>query len=266
MSFSAEWLSLREPFDGRARNADVLDTVIAAMAKFSSLRIVDLACGTGSTYRALSRKLSVPQTWRLVDNDLSLLARAASQTPRTGDRIVTQPVDLVHDVEAALDGPTDLVTTSALLDLVSSPWLERLAIEIATRRLPFYAALTYDGRIGFSPDDPFDPAIVAAVNVHQRGDKGFGPALGPTAAAAALHRFEAVGYDVNHGNAGWIFNPEDRRIQQEMLAGWAAAAAEIRPGERTEIAAWLKRRLEIIEAGGSAIRVGHLDLYATPRG
>ena len=57
------------------------------------------------------------------------------------------PVDLARDLEAALDGPVDLVTTSALLDLVSDDWLERLAIEAAARRLPVYAALSYDGRI-----------------------------------------------------------------------------------------------------------------------
>jgi hypothetical protein len=40
----------------------------------------------------------------------------------------------------------DLITTSALLDLVSADWLERLTVEAAARRLPIYAALTYQGR------------------------------------------------------------------------------------------------------------------------
>ena len=44
----------------------------------------------------------------------------------------------------ALDGPVNLVTASALLDLVSAEWLERLVNEVAARRLPFYAALNYD--------------------------------------------------------------------------------------------------------------------------
>ena len=46
-------------------------------------------------------------------------------------RMTTTPLDLVRDLKAALDGPLDLFTTSALLDLVSEAWLERLAIEVA---------------------------------------------------------------------------------------------------------------------------------------
>ena len=118
-------------------------------------------------------------------------------------------------------------TTSALLDLVSEAWLERLAVEIAARALPFYAALSYDGRIAFTPPDPLDAAIVAAVNAHQRTDKGFGPALGPAAAGFAIARFEALGYSVVHGASDWVMGPHDRDIQTEMLAGWASAAREI---------------------------------------
>ncbi len=69
--------------------------------------------------------------------------------------------------------------------------------------------------------------IVAAVNAHQRTDKGFGPALGPAAAALAIARFEALGYSVVHGASDWVIGPDDRDIQTEMLTGWASAAREI---------------------------------------
>jgi len=45
--FSADWLTLREPYDLRARNPTVLDRVAASLEQLSSVRIVDLACGTG---------------------------------------------------------------------------------------------------------------------------------------------------------------------------------------------------------------------------
>jgi SAM-dependent methyltransferase len=260
--FSAEWLKLREPYDQRARNTLVLDAVFDLLAGQPSVAIVDLACGTGSTFRALSPRIETRQNWRLVDNDLSLLARAPPSTP--GITVTAAPVDLNRDLEAAFDGPADLVTTSALLDLVSADWLNRLAIEAAARRLPVYAALSYDGRAELVPADPLDGRIVDAVNRHQRKDKGFGPALGPSAAQEAIAAFERVGYEVTHGLADWEFGPMDREIQTEILSGWAAAAREIRDPPRPEIVAWLKRRRDLIADGRSSIRVGHVDLLARP--
>ncbi len=178
--FSAEWLKLREPYDLRARNAAVLDAVVDLLAGHPSVAIIDLACGTGSTFRALSPRIEARQNWRLVDNDLSLLARVPPSS--SGITVTPAPVDLNRDMEAAFDGPADLVTTSALLDLVSSDWLDRLVVEVAARALPVYVALSYDGRAELSPSDPLDRRIVDAVNRHQRKDKGFGPALGPSAA------------------------------------------------------------------------------------
>jgi len=257
--FSTAWLALREPHDRRARNAKVLDAVASAFAGQVSLNVVDLACGTGSTYRALSPRLPAGQRWRLFDNDLSLLARAASS-----QNVTTVPLDIAHDLEAALDGPVDLVTTSALLDLVSDRWLERFAVEVAARRLPVYAALSYDGRVTLDPSDPLDGKIVAAVNAHQRSDKGFGPALGPSAAQMATERFERLGYSVVRGASDWIFQPHDHEIQIETLSGWAAAAREIGDPPLGDVIEWLKRRRELVAAGRSSIRVGHADLFARP--
>jgi methyltransferase family protein len=262
--FSADWLTLREPHDARARNLAVLDAVVTSLKAYPSIRIVDLACGTGSTLRALSPRLPVPQNWRLVDNDLGLLARATAMTRRADVTVAAVPLDLNRDLEAVLDGPVDLITTSALLDLVSEPWLERLAVEIAARSIPIYAALSYDGRIELGPTDSFDAAIVAAMNAHQRTDKGFGPALGPTAATLATTRFKSLGYSVVHGVSDWALGPDDQDIQMEILAGWAGAAREIAGLSLADATGWLTRRREAVAAGRSSIRVGHVDFFAAP--
>lgn len=263
MSFSAEWLSLREPFDTRARNAEVLGAVAAHFASHPAVSVVDLAAGTGSTLRAIAPCLPARQDWRLVDNNLSLLARA---DPSSGPQrnVKTIPLDLARDLEAALDGPCDLVTTSALLDLVSKSWLERLIVETAARQLPVYAALSYDGRAVLDPVDPLDREIVAAVNAHQRTDKGFGPALGPDAALAVVQGFEALGWQVMQGQSDWQFEPKDTRIQQETLAGWALAAKETGLVSGDAAGDWLARRLKLIDGGRSNIRVGHVDVFAKP--
>jgi hypothetical protein len=264
--FSAEWLTLREPFDTRARNPAVLDAVAASLATYPSVRIVDLACGTGSTLRALSVRLPLRQNWNLVDNDLGLLARATATEHRDDVAIIGIPLDLNRDLEAALDGPVDLVTTSALLDLVSEAWLERLAVEIAARAIPFYAALSYEGTIELAPRDPLDAAIIAAANAHQRTDKGFGPALGPAAADAAIARFKSLGYSVKYGRSDWMIGPQDQEIQNEIMAGWAHAAREMDALTLADTAAWLTRRRDFVSAGRSSLRVGHVDVFAAPIG
>ena len=86
--FSADWLMLRESYDLRARNPTVLDAVAASLKSRPSVHIVDLACGTGSTLRALNPRLPERQNWKLIDNDLDLLARATA-TPLAKDTAVT---------------------------------------------------------------------------------------------------------------------------------------------------------------------------------
>jgi hypothetical protein len=176
------------------------------------------------------------------------------------------PLDLNRDLEAALDGAIDLVTTSAFLDLISKNWLDRLTTEVAARSIPFYAALTYDGRIDISPSDPADASMVAAVNKHQTTDKGFGLALGPEAPGYAITSFERLGYVVTHRPSDWTMGPADCDIQMEIFAGWAGAAREIGVLSLAETASWLTRRRASVAAGTSFLRVGHIDLFAVPAG
>ncbi len=282
-AFSAEWLSLREPYDLAARNPDVIEALARAFRDRPAMRVVDLACGTGATVRAVAAHLAMPQHWRLVDNDLGLLARAArplpdppplsekrsplpNPPPRAGEgiSIVTRPVDLVRDLELALEAPLDLVTTSALLDLVSPEWLDRLIIEAAARRLPIYAALTYDGRVALEPAGELDAQVLAAFNLHQRTNKGFGPALGPAAAARAVERLEHFGFAVAQGRSDWVLGPADHAMQDALLAGWAEVGATTLPA--AEIAQWLAARRSDVAAGRLRLRIGHRDVFARPIG
>jgi hypothetical protein len=264
MSFSLQWLALREPYDRSARNPAVLEAVRAAFAGRPAVRVADLGCGTGSTMRAVAPLLPPRQIWRLVDNDIGLLEAAAETTPATHE-VTTAHIDLADDLGRAVADDSDLVTTSALLDLVSAQWLERLVAILSITQRPLYAALSFDGRVDLAPACAGDAAIIGAVNRHQLTDKGFGPALGPQGGPAAVEALQAEGFAIVQGASDWLFAPADEAIQFEMLAGWAVAAGEmgIAPGL---LDAWLVERRAHVAAGRSEMRVGHLDFFAAPIG
>ena len=138
-------------------------------------------------------------------------------------------------------------------------------VEISARSIPLYAAISHDGRIEFVPPDPFDTMIVAAVNLHQRTDKGFGPALGGTSAPFAITRLRSLGYSVIHGTSDWVLEPHDCDIQMELFSSWAAAARQT--GQMAvDTVDWLARRRESVAARQSSIRVGHVDFWARKTG
>lgn len=249
--FAADWLALREPADHAARNAGLRARFSALFAQPPCL--TDLGSGTGSTMRALAPHMAA--RWTLVDADAGLLARA-------GGAATYREADLDHDLEAVLALPADGITTSAFLDIVSASWLARLAALCAARRLPFYAALSVDGRLAAEPPDANDAVMFAAFNRHMRRDKGLGSALGAEAAEAAARAFRAHGYDVHLAPADWHLGPSQAELQRHLVAGWARAISEL--GDVPSTAVWADARRIAIDAGRSRLTVGHLDLLALP--
>jgi hypothetical protein len=285
--FSADWLALREPADAAARSLPLTRAVASVLASEHELRVLDLGAGTGSNLRFLAEQLPGRQRWTLVDHDDRLLAettqKAASWASVHGHvvsndvneivirgaslecRMSTRRVDLRTAVEdATLYEGHNLVTASALLDLVSAPWLQTLAARCAQHRVCVLFALTYDGRIECSPREPEDEAVRDLVNRHQRMDKGFGPALGPDAAATAQAYFAGVGYDVRTEQSDWVLKPESDELQRQLIDGWTEAAQAIEPERATMIQAWRERRVAHVNAHRSHLVVGHTDLAAWP--
>ncbi|MEA3641129.1 MAG: class I SAM-dependent methyltransferase [Lamprobacter sp.] len=160
-----------------------------------------------------------------------------------------------------------LITASALLDLVSADWLASLVERCRRADCALFFALSYDGRAALRPSNPADQAIIALVNRHQRGDKGFGPALGPTAAAVAETLLAAAGYGYQGARTDWQIGADEPELQRALIAGWLEAARELAPPEaRAKLRAWQRERQAQIEAGVLAIQVGHRDLLAFPPG
>ena len=192
----------------------------------------------------------------MVDHDPALLA--LTHAP---DTLVVE-ADLANLDTLPWDGVT-LVTCSALLDLVSSDWVDRLSMLLTRYQIPFYAALSYNGAMTWDPPYHADAAIRAAFNRHQRGDKGFGPALGPDAAAVASGRLAAAGFSTRSEASPWGLSSRASDLQASLLAGIAAAAAEA--GVDASMAEdWAARRRDLLSA--TRMTIGHTDLLALPPG
>jgi hypothetical protein len=257
--FSSKWLALREPLDLDARNRDVEDAFVRALPP-GPVRLLDLASGAGSTVAALAPHLDRQADWMLTDYDPDLLAVARD---RWGERVTTRQIDLQADLEQLPFEEVDAVTTSAFLDLASEPFLQRLAERVAAARKPFLASLTYDGRSSFAPDHPMDERLLEGLNRHQRTDKGFGPALGPDAAARALALFEEKGFKVLSGPSDWEITPASADFLTEFLSGWLRVGRELGLPEDGLVAWWQDREARI-RGGELSMMVGHIDFVALP--
>lgn len=279
MSFDAAWLDLREPADHAARAAALPQALAEWLrAARQPARVLDLGCGSGSTLRALAPLLGEGQDWILLDHDPALLQAARARLLRwAGSGLGAAVLQLegpgwsarvrllrgdLRRIEALPLQDRVLVTASALFDLVSEPWLERLAARLPGRAL--YAALTFDGRLAFAPPDRGDEAVCAAFLAHQRRNKGLGPALGPEADAACARLFAAGGWTLRRARSDWRLGAASAELQAALLQGFAAAAAEQEPEAAEAFAAWLARRRSRIGRGD--LLVGHGDLLALPEG
>lgn len=278
MSFSPEWLALREPADHRSRNAEVAATLARYFAGTSDTKVVDLGCGTGSNLRATSLLLGPVQHWTLVDYDPALLAAARVRLSEWADvaasdadtlvltkgarrlHVAFRQADLVKHLDAALGSTPDLVTASALFDLCSPGFIETFAAAVATRKTAFFTVLTYNGEQSWSPKHALDEAARLAFNAHQKTDKGFGVSAGPDAPAVMAAAFRRLGYAVHEGESPWVLQGRhDAGLVGELAQGFAGAVAETGHVDAAALANW-----RAITRAGAV--VGHTDSLALPTG
>lgn len=281
--FADSWLALRAEADRRARAA-VLDKQLAMHLRRrlaggqTLLNLIDLGTGSGANAVYLAPRLPGLQHWHLFDHDAALLARATTRVASAADEAGRTPIvssrcgDLVDRVGEGFHG-MDLVTASALIDLVGDRWLRLLADQLAAAGAALLVTLSVDGGWRFLDaggrpvSDPDDNKVCALFNAHQRRDKGPEGALGAAAAPNLVRHLQTLGLVVMTAPSPWrlaLDRADDRALALALLQGWLDAAIEQSPGEAEGIRRWGGRRRAWMEIGSGGIEVGHVDVLALP--
>jgi SAM-dependent methyltransferase len=245
--FSETWLGLREPADAAARSRDLVGLL---PDRIRTIR--DLGCGTGSLGRWLAPQLPAPQHWIMADRDPALLEHAAANMPFDGVTVTTELSD-VTTLTAGDLGNTDLVTCSALLDILTPDGLEKLVRACADSRTPALFTLSVTGQVTLDPALDADRTVEEAFNAHQRRENK----LGPDAPEAARAAFEKAGATVITRPSPWRLGTKESVLTSEWLGGWVGAALEQRPELRLD--EYLEERRRHVPS----VTVGHIDLLAT---
>jgi SAM-dependent methyltransferase len=287
LRFAADWLGLRERLDAAARNRNLAIALAERLPERP--RLLDLGAGTGSLFRYLAPIIGRPQRWVFADADEALLQAGLARTAHWAEgrglgtrfsrgsppsaltiltpvgswRIETLRVDLARVPRGLPLADCDAVVCSALLDLVSRQWMERLFSHL---HRPFYASLTVDGRDAWFPRHQADLAVRTAFRRDQDRDKGLGLALGVAAAGTARALLAARGFETHEARSDWRIPRGETRLASLLARMTAQAAREAEPGRRGRFEAWMAARAGRARAGSLTIRIGHRDILALPPG
>ncbi len=264
----AGWLDQREAADAAARSKNLADLLRRHLPTGRPIAVHDLGCGTGSMTRWLAPRLNGPQHWSLYDVDTTLLDLAAARA--TGVRaadgrpvtVETHRLDIAQ-LRAAQLRRADLITASALLDILTASDLDALARACIEAERPALFTLTVIGQVALTPPDPIDRVVTAAFNAHQRRLARGDILLGPDAVSVATSLFRRSGADVHVRPSPWRLGPPDATLAAAWFDGWVGAAREIRPDLALD--AYIDRRRRELAAGRVLTVVHHADLLTFPR-
>ncbi len=279
MSFSPEWLRLREPVDHRSRDKTLLAKTAQYLSNKPEPVIYDLGAGAGSNLRGTAEVLGQRQRWVLVDYDPALLSAALDflgawadnarptaaglEIEKSGKliRVEVKRADLNANPAPWGEQKPDLVTSAALFDLVSENWIERFCSGLAKDRLPLYTTLVHDETAKWSPAHEADARMAEAFERDFGKEKGFGPSAGNAAVGIMANKLKALGYSTELMGSPWQLAEPDHALIGQLAEGWAHAVRETRSVPESEIQAWLAAR----KASGTRCIVGHKDLLALPQ-
>jgi hypothetical protein len=262
-----EWLAARVAADDAARAATV-STLLPELSRYlieaagpgGTVQIVDLGAGTGANQRWLAPRLPIRQRWLHLDHN-PVISRSLPLAAETV--IVDESVEALGKLLTRSSGDRQLVSCSALLDVLTTEQIQAVCRAVIDNRVPAFFSLTVTGGLRLSPADAHDQLLLAAFNDHQRR----AGRAGPEATTLTVNLLRAAEFAVTTQETPWRLTAESGpAFVDQMLEERLAAAVAQDPALARTAKAWLELRRAQLAAGLLRIELDHCDLLGLPGG
>jgi len=256
--FENSWLLSREKIDSVSRNKKAIEKINKYTNFTKNLNIIDLGCGTGSNFRYLNPKILKKQSWKMIDiSNLSLsYLKKNIRFSQKIQNITFKNEDIIKNLEKINFKDFDIVTGSALLDIMPKEWfVEFSKINKSTKII--YFSINYDGNFKFYPKHKDDDKIVKLFNKDQMSDKGIGKkAVGPKCTQIINKLFQRT-HKTYVFNSDWVI--EKNKIMQNMFISFCE---EIISKNNKNYELWLNFRKNKIKSNKSILKLQNKDFLA----
>lgn len=284
-NFATDWLEERRRFDAAARNAAVEAACLQYAAQFQPVSLIDLGAGDGAMFSYLSHKLPSEQNWSLVELNPKLLQSARSrllhwanghgyriekEEPehllfQRGERRLS--IQLIQgsflDLQQLLPlEHYELVTASAVFDLLSRPMLEALMETLQQNHLALYATLHYQS-MEYHPKQAQDRPVVEAYERHMQRQQDFGQALGADCCTALNELSEQYFHrPPEEGPSPWLIRPGDIAMHRHLFDFIKRSLIDFAP--EAGVQEWLRDKEALLGDGRLRLQVEHCDHFIAP--
>jgi len=259
------WLAARAAADTSARAAtigtllpELINYLIETVDRRDVLEIIDLGAGTGANQRWLAPRLPSRQRWVHLDHDPAI----SRWMPLSADTmIIDGSVEALGRLLASGNGDQRLVTSSALLDVLTAGEIDSMCQAVIDNQVPALFSLTVTGTLSLTPVDPRDQGLLEAFNDHQRR----AGRAGPHAATLTVNALRAGGFTVRTQETSWQLSvSSDPTFVEQLLQERLDAAVAHDPSLAAIATSWLELRRSQLALGILRIELGHCDILALP--
>ncbi len=229
---TVRYLKAKAAVDDNALNGRVYDALAQGITDMggSSLRIIELGAGVGSTFRRLfERGLLSSGEYVMVDLDSENLAeaeRAVGETVGSGgvalsvDYVAQDAVAYLRE-QAEAGRLADVIIGQALVDLLNVPeFLEATASALRPGGL-LYLPITFDGETVFEPTNNTLLNARVVDSYHRTMDDRRTPSGlatgGSQAGRAVVEEIPRAGLEIAAaGSSGWVVYPQDGGYPEDV--------------------------------------------------